>query len=136
MAGYGFSVSINKAFSDAQKVLEEKLKEALQFKETDDEIKSQIATVSAASIQFDISDDLTDQIGHTDNRFTITKASTFYPASLKVYYNGSKQIEGKHYEITGMTGFRLLFTPQSLGMIEAVYVPIDMGNYNQLTLNP
>ena len=104
--------------------IDEKIEEV---KEDAEDTKVSIQSTSSTALQYPISENVSSQIGHTDNRFTT--AHSFYTQSVCVYYNGIKQIKGVHWEVTGLNSFKLYFSPNPLGYIETTYVPSTEG-YN------
>lgn len=95
-------------------------------------IQQSITDTSSVAVQFDVSEDVSDQVGHTDNRFTVS--TDFFPQSVKVYYNGFKQINKKHFYITSLRGINLLFTPAPSSNVEIVFTPIDMSGYTSTVI--
>lgn len=69
----------------------------------------------------DITDNLTAQIDGLADTFTTT--GSFLPDSLKVYYNGVRQITGVTVTVVGSNQFRLSFVPGA-----GDYLLVDYNN--------
>lgn len=95
------------------------------LEEVDEATATTLSGVTSSSVQFDVSENVSAQIGSAGNY--ITANTSFYPRSVKVFYNGIKQVEEEHYWITATNKLKLFFTPLSGGFLEIVYTPLSMG---------
>lgn len=63
---------------------------------------------------------LTNQITGSTNVFTIPDSDT---GSIRLYYNGLRQVEGENYTVTNSTTITLDFTPQTGDFLTIDYIP-------------
>lgn len=124
------SSKLLRLLAEKQKALDEKI---IILEEKDEELTaattSTASTLSSASsqyVQFSISEDVTSQIGSAGNY--INTSHQFYPRSVKVFYNGIKQVEEEHFWINSTSKVKLFFTPIAGSFLEIVYTPLSMGS--------
>lgn len=65
--------------------------------------------------------DLTSQINSERTSFTI--AEDYQAGSLRVYYNGIRQVEGETFSEHNTTTFVVMFTPQTGDFLTVDYIP-------------
>lgn len=63
---------------------------------------------------------LTSQINGERTGFTIPE--NYRSGSLRVYYNGIRQVVGENFSETNSTSFNLNFTPQTGDLLEVDYI--------------
>jgi hypothetical protein len=64
--------------------------------------------------------DLTSQITGSTNVFTIPDSTT---SSIRVYFNGLRQVQGENFTVTNSTTITLDFTPQTGDFLTIDYTP-------------
>jgi hypothetical protein len=64
--------------------------------------------------------DLTSQITGSTNVFTIPESNT---SSIRLYFNGLRQVEGENFTVTNSTTLTLSFTPQTGDFLTIDYTP-------------
>jgi hypothetical protein len=65
--------------------------------------------------------DLTSQVD--GNRTTFTIPENYQTGSIRVYYNGIRQVKTDHFTEPNQTQINLLFTPQTGDFLTVDYIP-------------